>query len=77
MVNQASSVLVIGHSLHDDPLVEHLATVEPERPLAVSHDLKGDKDRVEACLPSAMHFQHDFAADKGLSPKVVKHLTSS
>jgi len=77
MVNEASSVLVIGHSLHDDPLVEHLARVGPERPLAVSYYSKADKERVEARLPTALPFQINFAADRGLSPKVVKHLTLS
>jgi hypothetical protein len=76
MVNEASSVLVIGHSLHDDPLVEHLARVERDRPLAVSYHSKADKERVKECLPAALSFQADFAADSGLSPQVVKHLTS-
>lgn len=77
MVNEASSILVIGHSLHDEPLVEHLASVGGNRPLAVSCHSKGDKERVRQCLPAALPFQLDFAAGGGLSSRVVKHLTSS
>jgi hypothetical protein len=77
MVNEASSILVIGHSLHDDPLVEHLAGVGQDRPLAVSCYSRADRERVKECLPAALPFQLDFAADTELNPKVVKYLTSS
>ena len=74
MVKEAPRIMVIGHSLHDDPLVERLATVGSKQRLAVSFHTKEDKERVEEKLPSAMLFPIDFSADLKLSLKVVRHL---
>lgn len=74
LANEARSVLVLGHSLHDEPLRETLATLGSNQRLAVSYYSKEDKERVERLLPLALSFHLDFSVDAKLGPKVLKHL---
>ena len=72
-IKQASNILVIGHSLHDDPLVEQLARIGSQQKLAISYYSKADKEQIQERTPSALPFQLDFSPESSLPVKVLGH----
>ncbi|HEX5928382.1 MAG TPA: SIR2 family protein [Solirubrobacterales bacterium] len=73
-VQQAKRVVVIGHSLHDQPLVGVLRKMKRGQKLAVSYFDPSEQKRVQGLLPHAMPFKLDFTPDARLSAKVLNHL---
>jgi hypothetical protein len=73
-VEHAKRVLVIGHSLHDQPLLDVLSRRKRGQKLAVSYHDPIDHKRVRQLLPEAMPFKLDFAPEAKLSAKVLSHL---
>lgn len=73
-VENARRVLVIGHSLHDQPLVDVLSGQRRRQMLAVSCFDAGDQKRVKELLPEAVPFKLDFGPEAKLSPRVLAHL---
>ncbi len=75
-VERAKRILVIGHSLHDQPLVEILRGRGRSRQqkLAVSCYDAADQKRVKLLLPEAFTFKLDFTPEARLSPKVHRYL---
>lgn len=73
-VGHAKRILVIGHSLHDQPLVEILRRKKATQKLAVSCHDASDQKRVQELLPEAFPFKLNFAPDAALSTKVLRHL---
>lgn len=72
-VENAKRILVIGHSLHDQPLVEILKKKRRQK-LAISCYDGDDQKRVRQLLPDALPFRLDFGPDARLSAKVRQHL---
>ena len=73
----AKRILVIGHSLHDQPLVDVLRKIQRPQRLAVSCHTADDHKRVRQLLPEALPFKLSFAPDAKLSTKVRRFLSSS
>jgi hypothetical protein len=73
-VQNARRVLVIGHSLHDEPLVEVLSRKQRGQKLAVSYYDGSDQKRVRQLLPEALPFKLDFGPEAKLSAKVLDYL---
>jgi hypothetical protein len=73
-MQNAQRVLVIGHSLHDQPLVDVLKRKKRGQKMAVSCFDGSDQKRVKELLPEALPFKLDFGPEAKLSPKVLAHL---
>jgi SIR2-like domain len=74
-LKQAERILVLGHSLHDQALVDRLCDLSREQKLAVSFCSKEDKERISELMPSsALLFQALFKPEAQLAEKARKHL---
>lgn len=74
VVENAKRILVIGHSLHDQPLVGVLRKKKRGQKLAISCYDADDQKRVNRLLPDALPFKLNFGPDAKLSSRVRRHL---
>jgi len=59
-IDAAQTVFVLGHSLHDPPLVAALNDVAYWKPVAISYYDASDREAVTAAVPRAVPVQVDF-----------------
>jgi NAD-dependent SIR2 family protein deacetylase len=77
-VDAADLILVIGHSLHDPPLVEELSrAIAADTRVIVSYLNEGEQERIDTVLPNAHVVQMDFgptiASGTPISQLIKKH----
>ncbi len=70
-LKEADAVLVIGHSLHDPPLVEALSSVSTDIPVYVSFFNEEDHKQVRARLPEATPFKMEFGPDAKVDNQIL------
>ena len=73
-IKNVRSVVVLGHSLHDNMLVNRLERLAPEQKLAVSVFSDADRERATELLPGAFIFELDFQPGVSLDKAMLKHL---
>jgi len=59
-LNEADAIFVLGHSLHDPPLVRALRVATSWAPVAISYWADGEADRIHSTVPDAVPIHVDF-----------------